>query len=245
MEAAIRRLLAMAARVLDFVKAQPASTDPGYQALVSALQELVARGDEVALQQQEGATAQAVAVRQRAELRRRMIRDQVRYLVRVAQRAAKSNPGFAGQFRMPRGGGPLKDFITSVKALLAAAEPEKDLLVSLGLGGTFLDDLTASISSFDDATGQAHAGQRGHVSARAELVAIGKEIVEVTNALDGWFRVQFTNDPQSLAAWEVARNVVGPFRRPQGNAAPEPTPDPVPGPSPAPEPGPDDPTPSA
>jgi hypothetical protein len=52
-----------------------------------------------------------------------------------------------------------------------------------------------------------------HIGARADLIAVARELVELAGVLDGINRFRFRNDPELLAAWESARNVVGPFKR--------------------------------
>ncbi|MGH7583650.1 MAG: hypothetical protein ACREL5_10535 [Gemmatimonadales bacterium] len=149
-----------------------------------------------------------------------------------------TDPELARQFSMPPSGASLKEFITAVKSMLTAAAANKELLVSLGLGATVLDDLTQAVAEFDATTVHAHDGQQSHVTAAAELREIGREVRQVTKALDGWFRVQFFGKPEALAGWETARNLVGPFVHDQSaNDGPAPEPGPEPGArSPAPPP---------
>ena len=63
-------------------------------------------------------------------------------------------------------------------------------------------------------------GRRDHVGASAELRAIGQELVEVTDILDGLVRYRFGEDTELMAAWASARNVFGPVQR-RGQVAPE------------------------
>lgn len=209
MDGITRRKLAMAATMIDFIKQLPPSTDAGFNALVADLTILAARGEEVARQQQDGMTAQTAATRRRNELRRRTLRDQSRYLVRVARRTAGTNAEFAGHFVMPPDQGSLSSFITAAKALLATALPQKDLLLGAGLAATALDDLQASIDEFDDETVRQHDARHDHISARIELTAIATQCVDLSKALDGYFRLQFAGNPERLAAWRSASNVTG------------------------------------
>ncbi len=223
-----RRKLAMAATVIDFIKQQPASTDAGFNALVTELQALATRGDDVAQQQLDGMTAQAAATRRRLELRRRTLRDQARYLARVGQRTVATNAEFAGHFIMPPDQGTLSGFITAAKSLLATALTQKDLLLSAGLAATALDGLQASIDEFDDETVRQHDARHDHISARIELIGIAAECVTATKALDGYFRLQFAGNPEKLAAWRSASSVTAHSAR---HPAPVPAPVPVPAPA--------------
>lgn len=214
----------MAARALDFAQAHPA-TDASYTSLVAQLQDAVSRGEALAALQSDGRIGERAAVAQRETLRRTMERIQLRHLVGVAERAVKDHPELVGLFVHPAPGGPNRVFITAAKAMVAAATPHRDLFVSLGLGDTFLDELTQALAQFDGATEAAHAGRRDHVGARAELVAVADECVQMLALLDGFYLIRFRNDAQSLAAWESSNNLVGPFR--PGQPAPEPAPAPV------------------
>ncbi|HEY3934848.1 MAG TPA: hypothetical protein VGL65_09545 [Gemmatimonadales bacterium] len=226
-----RRKLGMAATVVDFIKQQPPSTDAGFNALVTEMEGLVTRSDDVARQQRDGVTAQAAATQRRDELSRRTLRDQMRNLFRIARRTAATNAEFAGHFVAPPRLGTLSSFITEAKAMLAIALPQKDLLLGAGLTATALDDLQASIDEFDDETVRQHDAQHDHISARAELTDIATRCVELSRALDGYFRLQFAGNPETLATWRSASNVRGHSARHPASA---PTPEPAPQPAPAP-----------
>ncbi|HEV8357139.1 MAG TPA: hypothetical protein VGQ17_10285 [Gemmatimonadales bacterium] len=121
---------------------------------------------------------------------------------------------------LPLGNAPHKTFFTAASAMLARAVQEKDLLLGLGLGESFLDELARNVAEFDEVTTQAHEGRRSHVGARADLSAVTDEIQDLVVVLDGLNRTRFRDDAELLAAWESARNVVGPFRssKPSGSA---------------------------
>lgn len=229
----------MATRALDFARAHP-STDASYTALVAQLQDAVTRGEALAVLQTDGRIGERAAASQRSAIRRSIERIQIRHLVAVAGRAAKDHPELSGLFVQPVPGGPNRVFITAAKAMVAAATPHKDLFASLGLGDTFLDDLALSLSQFDAATDAAHTGRRDHVGARAELVVVTDECVAMLELLDGFYRIRFRNDAQSLAAWESSRNLVA-YRPAQPAPVPEPAPAPAPAPVTPPAPAPVDP----
>jgi hypothetical protein len=234
MLAEIRRKLAMAVRARDFAQAHP-STDASYTALVARLQDRLTRADGLAMLQRDGHNGERAAVAHRGALRATIQRVQLRHLVGVAAMAAKDHPDLSGSFVYPDSGGPYHTFITAARSMLAAAAPNKDLFASLGLGDTFLDELTQAVAEFDATTEAAHARRRDHVGARAELATLADECIKLTGLLDGFYRIRFRNDSQSLAEWESSRNVVGPFR-PKQQPAPAPTPAPAPAPASAPAP---------
>jgi hypothetical protein len=221
MEANIRRKLSMAARVLDFARAHP-SADASYSTLVSRLVDRVTRGDALAVQQVDGHEGEHAAVARRDELRRSIVRLQVKHLVRTADLATRDHPELAGQFFLPRSGGPLKVFITAAKAMLAAATPQKDLFLKLGIGDTFFDEFTKSVGEFDTSTEAAHGRRRDHVGARADLKAVADECVKLVGLLDGIYRTRFRSDTEALAAWDSARIVIAVSRSKGGETPPAP-----------------------
>jgi hypothetical protein len=230
MQAVIRRKLSMARRALDFAIAHPL-TDPGFVTVVKRLQDEVTRGDTLGMQEGDGRTGERSAVARRADLKRTIRRQQLRRLIRIAQRAAKDHPQLAGQFAMPIFNLPNKPFLLAARSLLTAATAQKDLFASLGLGDTFLADLTASIDQFDAATESAHTGRMDHVGASAVLVEIARGCISDVDVLDTYFSAAFPNDLELQAAWESAKNVRGPFLHREA-AAPAPAPVPVPEPAP-------------
>ncbi len=213
MQAIIRRKLSMAVRAMDFAQAHP-STDASYVSVVTRLKERLDRADALAIQEHAGLEGEHAAHAQRDELRRTIQREQLKHLARVAEMAAKEHPELAGMFRYPDPNAPHRTFITAAKAMLAAAEPHKELFLSVGLGEGFLEQMAQAITQFDQSTETAHSGQRDHVGARADLAVVADECVKLARLLDGLNRARFRNDPELLAAWESASAVVQVQARP-------------------------------
>ncbi|MGH7582318.1 MAG: hypothetical protein ACREL5_03720 [Gemmatimonadales bacterium] len=236
MQSNFRRIFSMAGRALGFATANP-SSDASYTALVGRLKDAVAKADVLAVQQNDGDAGERSALSQRMQLRRDLEVVMIPHLIQVASFAAETQPELTKAFRRPLRGIPNRALIAVGKSLIAAAQPYKDLFLSLGLGNTFFDDFTAALAQFDVLTDTAHSGRRDHVGARAELEVLAKECLRMVKVLDGTFRVRFKNDPESLAAWMSSRNLPGPFTH-HGNGAggDVPSPDPVPPPAPQPEP---------
>ena len=65
-------------------------------------------------------------------------------------------------------------------------------------------------------------GRRIHVAAAVELDVVAGDAVQIVRVMDGHNRVRFVGDPDQLAAWRSAANVIGPSRvaRPQEPEAP-------------------------
>jgi hypothetical protein len=223
MQAEIRRKLTMAARALNFAQAHP-STDASYTTLVARLQDRLAHANALAVQQTEGTTDERAATAQRDVLRRTIQRIQLRHLVALAAMASRDHPELLGKFVNPKPRASLKAVIAAAQALVAAATPHKDLFVSLGLSGTFLDELTQSIAQFDQVTEDGYAGRRAHVGARAELLMASDDCVKLVGLLDGVCQIRFRTDAESLAAWESSKSGAGPIRPKQAAPAPSPAP---------------------
>jgi hypothetical protein len=233
MQADIRRKLATAAEVLAFAQAHP-DPDPSHVAVVTRLQASVARADALAIQQRDGTADERAATAQRIEGRARM-QDQLRHLARVGREALVANPELQGAFTLPSRDGSQKAFLTAARSMLTTAAAQKDLLVGLGLGGSFVDDLGKALAAYDGAASDGLASKLDHIGARADLESKADECMRLVGVLDGLNRVRFRDNQELLAEWESARNVVGPFRprKKKGEPAAAPSAEPAAGPTPA------------
>ena len=211
MNAVTRRKLEMAARVRDFLRAHP-TEGAGDTAALARLEELLTRAEALATQQRAGVVATRAATVQREKLRRVLQSQLVRYLVAVGVVAAKDRAELAAQFKLPGTNATHQSFLTAVKGMLAKAASQRELLVSRGMSETLLDDLSKAVGEFETTFETSRAGRRDHVGARADLEAVAGDIVEQVRLLDGLVRYRFGNSPELMAAWNSARNVVGPFR---------------------------------
>jgi hypothetical protein len=221
MQGSIRRELEAAERALAFVQAHP-DTDPSYVAIVTRLQANVASADIHATEQRDGTAGQQAATAQRDALRAAM-QAQLRHLAEVAQDALVSHPDWQASFELPKASAPLTIFITAARAMLATATAQQAVLVGLGLGTSFVDDLTQAMAAYD-ATGSGQAtGKLTHVGARVDLKATANEGLHLLKVLDGLHRARFRNDPQLMAEWQSARNVVA---SPHATKSAEPVPAP-------------------
>ena len=210
MKATIRRKLEMARVALEFCLANP-TTDRGHQAVISRLSERVARGDLLAQQQNDGVVGQHASAARRQSLRRK-IRAQLRHVARVASTAAKTGTDLPGRFVLPDFHAPMLDFMSAARGTLAAVAPQRELFESLGLGDSWLVDLSQAIEQFDVASQALHLAMRIHVGARADLNVVAADCIALVAVLDGLNRARFHNDPERLAAWLSASNVAEPYR---------------------------------
>jgi hypothetical protein len=86
-----------------------------------------------------------------------------------------------------------------------------------------LVSLTESLGQFDQALARGAEGRRIHVGAAVELDVVAGEAVQIVRVMDGHNRVRFPGDPDLMAAWKSASNVIGPSRpavKPEGSGAP-------------------------
>ena len=144
--------------------------------------------------------------------------------------AAKDRPELIEQFRLPGRGATHQAFLSAMKGMLAKAASLRDLLVSRGMSESLLEDLGRRSPSSRAPSKLSSSGRRAHVGATADLEAVASEILEQVRMLDGLVRYRFGDNPELMAAWNSAHNVLGPFRSkvtppPAGEGATPPGPD--------------------
>ncbi len=225
MKAPTRRKLEMGKRALEFSRANP-DASPGYAAALARLEERLARGEQLAAQQRDGILQVRTASAKKRDLRRTVKRSHINHLARVAEVAAREEPEMSRKFMLRREANPYLAFRTAARGMAAEAESRKELLVKHGLTDTVLGALVKALDEFDAAVEQGSQGRRAHVGASADLDAVADEVVQVVKVMDGLNRYRFEKDPERLAGWESASNVV---------ATPRPEVKPVPTPAPAPD----------
>lgn len=206
-----RRKLNMATRVLEFSKQHP-DESPGYVAAVARLQGRLNRAEQLARQQLDGQTEVHAATAKKRELRRSIKRTHLDHLAHVAQIASVEEPELIKKFLYRPGSTTYQAFQTAANSIAAEAQSRKDLLIKHGLADEVLSGLQVALDQFQTAVEQGDAGRLSHVGASAELVAVAEEAAQVVKVMNGLIRVRFANQPELLAAWDSASNVVGPFR---------------------------------
>jgi len=205
MERRIRWILEMAARVLSWCLAHP---DPGARATagLARLTELIGRADALVVQHVSGRRVVGKSSVQRRGIRSGISRESLRHLSRIARAAATTLPGVERLFKIPRAASQ-KEFLTIARTMAAEAEKHRALFMEYGMTEGDLESLKAALAAHDEALQAAHAGQRAHTGARAELEAVCDEIMLVVRDLDASQRYRFRKEPEQLASWEAARNI--------------------------------------
>ena len=233
MQKNIRTRLSMAARAVDFAVAHPVA-DTGFAIVVQRLQGAVEHAGAAGMLQIGGSTDEASARARRSALREIIRGNYLRRLGRIAELATETHPELKGQFKLPDTRVTQKVFVLSAKNLLEATVEQREILEPLGLGATFIDDLTQAVTEIDGTTQQGHKGRAGHVGATVDLAATVKRCVHDVEILDTYYAAVTPRDPELLASWESARNVAGPFLRRVPDDPPPVIPPPEPQPVPAP-----------
>ena len=206
-----RSRLEMAARALEFCQAHP-DTSTGYTAAVADLAALLARSQQLADLHRQGVAEVRAATERKRELRRSIRQGQLVHVARAAQRAAREVPELTQKFALARQPIPYLTFRSFARTVAAEAEERRELLVKHGLVDRVLESLTEELGQFDQAVAQGAEGRRIHIGATVELDVVGGGAVEIIRMIDGLNRVRFAGDPDLLAAWRSASNVIGPAR---------------------------------
>jgi len=117
-------------------------------------------------------------------------------------------PDLAQKFVIPPDTTTYRGFLTAVTGMAAEAVTRKDLLLKHGLAEEVLNSFQVSLDQLETATEQGAAGRLGHVGATAELHTVAEEVVQIVKLMTALIRVRFAGQPEVLAAWESASNVV-------------------------------------
>ena len=220
MNAKSRRKIEMGARALDFSSSHPGES-AGYAASLARLEDRLARADQLATQQRDGILEARRATTRKRDLRRSMKRAHLDHLASVAEAASREVPELGQKFVLSRRANTYLAFRTAARAMEAEAASRKELLVKHGLSETVLTALGEALAEFDGVVEEWSQARLAHVGASAELDTVADEIVQVVKVMDGINHVRFTNDSQSLAAWESSSNSFGPLRSTAVKPAPE------------------------
>lgn len=133
----------------------------------------------------------------------------VHYLVAVGSVAAKDQAELAASFKLPATNATNTVFLTAVKALLAVAESQRELLVQGGMEPALLENLSRMVADFEVISEAARTARRGHIGARTELNVVSVELTEQVKVLDGITRYHFGNDPEVMSEWKAAKHLLG------------------------------------
>jgi hypothetical protein len=228
MNRSIETRLNMGQRVLEFSRAH-SSPSQGYAIALKQLEELLARASQLEKEQRQGIAEVRATTSTKHKLRRAIRRGHLVHLAGVAGRASAEDPELAQQFDLPRMPKRGLAFRAAARTMIDLAEQQKELLGKYGLVDDVVQNARKSIDQLDAAVERGAEGRRMHIGASASLLVIASEVVRQVRILDGFNRVRFADDPNLLAGWIAATNVIGPPRseaeaedRSGGGSAPSP-----------------------
>jgi hypothetical protein len=201
--------LNMGQRALEFSQAHPSSS-PGYATAVKQLEDEIARATQLAGDQRRGVAEVRTATLEKDKIRRTLRRGHLVHISAVAQRAAAENPELAQKFDLPRIPTRGLAFRAAARTMIELAEEQKELLGKYGLVDESLQNARSAIDQLDQVVDRGAEGRRVHIGASASLDASVNEVVRLVKILDGYNRFRFAGDPNLLAGWVSASNIVGP-----------------------------------
>jgi|SRR3954469_23531532 len=201
--------LSMGQRVLEFSRAHP-SESPGYATALKQLEEQLIRATQLSEEQRSGIAEVRSATAQKEKLRRSLRRSHLVHFSGVAERAAAEDPELAQKFDLPRLPTRGLAFRAAARTMVELAEQRKELLAKYGLVEEALQNAREKIEQLDQLVERGSEGRRVHIGASATLEAVANEAVRLVKILDGFNRIRFGVDPNLLAGWIAATNIIGP-----------------------------------
>jgi len=209
MDSDLRRKIEMAVRVRDFLRTRPFGA-PNADGVIVRFDERVGRGQVLIEQVEAGERAVRGSIATRGELRRELSTEVLRHLARIARAAAKEKSDVAEKFKLPRAHGSEQEFRATARTIAAEIAANKELFLKHGMWEGAVDHLDSLLDRYDQAVADGHAGRAAHTGARAELKALGRELMAMVKQLEGMLLMKFRDDPNLKGAWASARNVAWP-----------------------------------
>lgn len=221
------RIFDMLKRVIRFILDHPIV--PAIPQLTAAQTEITATItalESAAGNQVVGTGDQAGGVDSRETIALRL-RAFLKKVNRTARTVEDEHPDISPTFRMPRTRS-YPALIAQAHAIITAATPIQASFIAAGLPATFLADLQAILTTFENATGRKESGGLTKVlSTTALKLRANRGVVAATKA-DASIRNHFDGDLEVLAAWAHARRIEkAPVRKKDDDDAPTPTPPPA------------------
>jgi hypothetical protein len=148
------------------------------------------------------------------------LREYLKNVGRTARSLEVDHPGISPTFRLPRSAS-YPALKAKTEAVIAAATPLQAEFVDAGLPATFLTDLQALLTAFENGTNLKHEGGITQVQGTAALKAKANLGVKAATRLDASVRNHFRGNPEILAAWKHARRIEkAPVRKSESTTPP-------------------------
>lgn len=197
----------MLVRVRDFGEAHAELFPAGSLASekFAVVRAVVGELEEHAKAQSSSAGGAKVGVSSKASVRDNL-RRQMDAISRTARAMSLSTPGVENSFRLPHSKGD-QALINAARAFVQDAAPLKNEFIRRELPTDFLDQLSAGITAFEQASNSKNLSTEKRVAATAAIDNAVERGMSAVRELDAIVRNKLRNDPATLAAWESASHV--------------------------------------
>jgi hypothetical protein len=224
MDATVRRSIDRGTLVEAFWQSHRI-TNPDLGPLLTQLTGLLARGQELAIEQRGNQVDRTAASAQKRELERTIRATHVPHLSQAGALAASDDPELGTvTFRLAPSSGSFTAFRAAIGTMAASAEQHRDALVKRGMGPSVLTDLGGAIKQFDLAVERGNKARAAHVEATAQLAVVAADIAKVVKMMDAIARLEFKDDPGLLATWKSVSRRQGIPQADAGAAGPSDSP---------------------
>lgn len=207
MNARDSRILDMGKRSVVHGRAYPDS-DAGFTLSLAKLDALVARGQQAATSQREALVNRRTATKQKRALRRAMLAGAIPHLAEVGGIAAAEHAELGNTFLVKPGVGSYARFLTTARAMYAAAIEHKEVLAKYGSSESLVAQFGAQLDQFEAALLLGDNARAASKGATFELREVTKQIRQTVRLMDGRNRQRFETDPTALGSWLSARQVL-------------------------------------
>ena len=134
------------------------------------------------------------------------LRDALVVVNRTARTVGAGTPGLPEKFRLPKTGGD-QPLLATAKAIVEAAAPMRDQFVAHNLPATFLDDLSSTITTYEQGIKDHAKAKEAQVGARDNIRAGVAAALVAARRLDPVVVNRLKDDPGLLGEWKTARHV--------------------------------------
>jgi hypothetical protein len=208
MNGKVRRVIEMGERVLIFAN-DHADNSTGSIRSTARLERLLRRAAQLFIQQERGKSQEHAAAGHKLEIQRLLKLADLSHVLAAAQSASVEEPELWLKFVLDRSSRSFQHFGSAARIILTHATNHRELLERHGMARPVFEHLRDSLEDFERATQEVYAGRLAHVGATAELQQIAKQVLLIVKLMNGHNQIRFRNQPEALAAWDLARKVWG------------------------------------
>ena len=140
------------------------------------------------------------------------IRRQMKVMKETMISCEPQQPGVSQNFNMPSSNS-AESIVEAARAFIATGTTMKALFLSREMPENFLEVLTDTIQSYEEAVNDYNLHSANRAAARAMLDDVCSQVLAVRGELDPIIRNKYRNDPEKLSLWETASHLEKPPRR--------------------------------